>query len=197
MYNVLEKLKQSGLRRDDEGKEGVTLTTREEDIKSRALVLILKEYHEELDHAVARAYGWPTALSDEEILARLVVLNRERAAEESRGLVRWLRPDYQIPRFGSTQDKLRLEGGEAREPAAPAPDKAKPSFPQGAVDQTAAVMAALAAAPAPLAPGELAQFFRQGRRSEARIAATLASLARTGFIAALDNGARFALRRSA
>jgi hypothetical protein len=106
-------------------------------------------------------------------------------------------PDYQIPRFGSTQDKLRLEGGEAREPAAPAADKAKPSFPQGAVDQTAAVMAALAAAPAPLAPGELAQFFRQGRRSEARIAATLASLVRTGFIAALDNGARFALRRSA
>src|SRR6476620_327894 len=92
-----------------------------------------------------------------------------------------------MPSWPPTRLPERLSGGEAREPAAAAPDKTKPSFPQGAVDQTAAVMAALAAAPAPLAPGELAQLFRQGRRSEARIAATLASLARTGFIAALDN----------
>ena len=28
---------------------------------------------------------------------RLVALNRERAAEEKRGLTRWLRPDYQNP----------------------------------------------------------------------------------------------------
>ena len=35
--------------------------------------------------------------TDEEILARLVALNAERAAEEAQGLVRWLRPEYQAP----------------------------------------------------------------------------------------------------
>ncbi len=35
--------------------------------------------------------------ADEEILARLVELNKERRAEEAKGLVRWLRPEYQAP----------------------------------------------------------------------------------------------------
>ena len=49
-----------------------------------------------LDAAVADAYGWPAqSFSEEEILEKLVALNKERAAEEARGLVRWLRPDYQ------------------------------------------------------------------------------------------------------
>jgi hypothetical protein len=36
----------------------------------------------------------------EEILERLVALHDERVEEEKRGTVRWLRPEYQIPRFG-------------------------------------------------------------------------------------------------
>jgi hypothetical protein len=35
------------------------------------------------------------------IVARLVALNATRAAEEKSGHIRWLRPDYQIPRFGA------------------------------------------------------------------------------------------------
>jgi hypothetical protein len=35
--------------------------------------------HKKLDAAVATAYGWPVDLSDEEILARLLALNLERA----------------------------------------------------------------------------------------------------------------------
>jgi hypothetical protein len=35
--------------------------------------------HQKLDHAVFDAYGWPHNLSDEEILARLLALNLERA----------------------------------------------------------------------------------------------------------------------
>lgn len=35
--------------------------------------------HEKLDAAVAEAYGWPADLSEEEILARLLALNLERA----------------------------------------------------------------------------------------------------------------------
>lgn len=39
--------------------------------------------HKKLDAAVAAAYGWPADLSDEEILARLLALNLERAAKQS------------------------------------------------------------------------------------------------------------------
>ena len=52
----------------------------------------------------ADAYGWGEewragALGPSEIVARLVALNHERAAEEAEGKVRWLRPEYQKPRF--------------------------------------------------------------------------------------------------
>ena len=161
-------------------------------------MLILKEYHDELDRLVFRAYDWPETLSDEEILGRLVALNKERAEEEARGMVKWLRPDYQIPRFGKAQDRLKLEGGEAHAAETGAiAAKAKPAFPKEAVAQTAAVMMALADASAPISAGELAQGFKQGRKAEARVAATLASLARTGFIAVSDGGRRFSLRRAA
>ena len=62
---------------------------------------IVNRLHEQLDEAVASAYGWPADLSPSEIVARLVALNAERAAEEAQGQVRWLRPDYQRPRFGA------------------------------------------------------------------------------------------------
>jgi hypothetical protein len=39
----------------------------------------LDDIHRALDAAVLRAYGWPATLSDEEILARLLGLNLERA----------------------------------------------------------------------------------------------------------------------
>ncbi|BDA83986.1 hypothetical protein Sa4125_15280 [Aureimonas sp. SA4125] len=63
------------------------------------LVLILKELHDRLAVAVAEAYGWPVDLPEEDLLGRLVALNKERAKEEKRGLVSWLRPDYHIPCF--------------------------------------------------------------------------------------------------
>ncbi len=37
--------------------------------------------HKRLDEAVFAAYGWDASISDEEILARLLALNHERAAE--------------------------------------------------------------------------------------------------------------------
>ena len=39
----------------------------------------LANAHRALDEAVAAAYSWPADLSDEEILRRLLALNRERA----------------------------------------------------------------------------------------------------------------------
>jgi type II restriction/modification system DNA methylase subunit YeeA len=41
----------------------------------------LAHAHRTLDEAVATAYGWPADLSDDEILRRLLALNRTRAAE--------------------------------------------------------------------------------------------------------------------
>lgn len=39
----------------------------------------LANAHRILDEAIAAAYGWPADLSDEDILRRLLALNRERA----------------------------------------------------------------------------------------------------------------------
>lgn len=89
IYNVLEKLRRSEI-----------LTAKEQKINAEGLVGVLLQIHNELDAAVLEAYGWPVALTDEEILKRLVALNKERAAEEARGLVRWLRPSYQNPKGG-------------------------------------------------------------------------------------------------
>ena len=86
MYNVLEKLR-----------AGDTIEGKDKDIYDQGLIGILRDLHDQIDAAVADAYGWPADLSDEEILLRLVALNKERAAEEARGHIRWLRPDYQNP----------------------------------------------------------------------------------------------------
>ena len=44
-----------------------------------------------------------SSANDEELLTRLVALNHERAVEEKRGLIRWLRPDYQNPTAAAPQ----------------------------------------------------------------------------------------------
>jgi hypothetical protein len=102
MYNVLEKLR-----------SGEALSAKDKVIHEQGLVSVLKKLHDDLDAAVFDAYGWPPDLSDEQILERLVALNAERAAEEKRGLVRWLRPEFQNPtgaktatqeKFAATQD---------------------------------------------------------------------------------------------
>src|SRR5690606_21420715 len=98
------------------------LTPKEKLIHDQGLVSVLKQLHDDLDAAVFAAYGWhdlvgqgscraqtshPKAVDqgsagaspyrdmDQEILARLVALNAERAAGEQRGIIHWLRPEYQ------------------------------------------------------------------------------------------------------
>jgi hypothetical protein len=77
LYNVLEKLR-AGSKPDQ-------LDEDDRKIFDDGLVLIMKELHERLDAAVADAYGWPLDLSDEELLVRLVALNKERSREEKGG----------------------------------------------------------------------------------------------------------------
>ena len=190
IYNVLEELR-AGVAPD-------ALNAPERRIFDDGLVLILREYHDRLDALVAEAYGWPVELSDEEILVNLVALNKERATEERRGLVRWLRSDYQIPRFGSPKEKAELDlvgGAVAIEAAVPAGPK--PSFPSDDVAQTAAVMSALAAASLPINAVALATTFKQGRKIAPKIIAVLAALTRMGYVATADGGETFAMRRVA
>jgi hypothetical protein len=68
---------------------GAPLHAKEQLIHEHGLVSVLRQIHDDLDAAVAEAYGWPATLSDEELLTRLVALNAERAAEERRGQIRW------------------------------------------------------------------------------------------------------------
>lgn len=85
----------------DDLERGVQMDLVEQSRARAAKADIIGRLHEQLDDAVAAAYGWPADLSPSEIVARLVALNAERAAEEAQGHVRWLRPDYQRPRFGT------------------------------------------------------------------------------------------------
>jgi hypothetical protein len=190
IYNVLERLRA--------GVEPDALGPADRRIFDDGLVLILKELHDGLDAAVADAYGWPVNLSDEDILGRLVALNKERAKEEARGQVRWLRPEYQIPRFGTAKEKAELDlvgGGMTTEGAAAGGPKA--SFPTDDIAQTAAVMSALATATGPLDTAAVASTFKQGRRVAAKVGAVLAALSRMGFVASSDGGRTFQLRRVA
>lgn len=128
MYNVLQKLR-SGQRIEGKDKE----------IYDQGLIGILRDLHDQIDRETAAAYGWPADLSDDEILHRLVDLNRERAAEEARGLVRWLRPDYQNPQGRAVAAK----GEQGALDIGPTETTAKTPWPKTMPDQIAAVRAAL------------------------------------------------------
>ena len=118
MYNVLEALRANA-----------TLTAKQRVIHDQGLVTVLRQLHDELDAAVAAAYGWNAALADADILDRLVTLNRARADEESRGIVRYLRPAYQQPHVvqapagsAAVQTDLGLPTSDLRSPtSAPQP----------------------------------------------------------------------------
>ena len=191
----------------------------EERIKREGLVLILEELHDKLDALVFEAYGWPATLSDEDMIARLVALNKERAEEERKGLIRWLRPDYQIPRFGSeemkvafaqsqTRAQLPSDGIRPRQGALDLPDDlqemmprekvAKPEFPTNdELAETTAVMSILATTSTALTIADIARHFSQGMKVEKRVAHSILALARLGHIASNNNGDTFALRRAA
>ena len=146
LYNVLEAL------RANEGK-GRPLTEKERDIHDRGLVTLIRQHHDAIDAAVAEAYGWPADLSDEDILTRLVALNKTRAAEEAKGLIRWLRPEFQSPGAAAPQVNATLDLGDA--PTA-APATIIP-WPKTLAEQVSTVAAILAASQAPQHPSEIAR----------------------------------------
>src|SRR5688572_28226938 len=93
--------------------------------------------------------GWPADLSDDEILRRLVALNAERAEEERRGLVRWLRPEFQNPGGDTPAVQAELALPAAATGKGDAKSAERPAWPKALPEQARAVRAAMAARPAP------------------------------------------------
>lgn len=153
MYNVLEKLR-----------AGDELTGKEKILNQQGLISTLREDHDALDRAVFEAYGWvdladrlvgrpgattplpdkpaDQAEAEEELLMRLVELNKQRAEEEALAIVRWLRPDYQAP------DAIQTEVNIAPKAAITKPEtatiKGKVTFPKAIPDQLRVLREALA-----------------------------------------------------
>jgi len=155
MYNVLEKLR-----------SGETLTAKDKTINEQGLVSILRELHDTLDKAVFAAYGWDDlanelvglpgattplpnkseaqAKAEGELLLRLVELNAQRAAEEAKGHIRWLRPDFQNSAQTTaqhTQKEVEFEDTEVVAAVA----QAKLTWPKVMREQIAAVRGSLSA----------------------------------------------------
>jgi hypothetical protein len=84
------------------------LDVAEQRVHTLAACGVLRDLHDELDALVASAYGWSWPEDPAVVLERLVALHEERVEEERKGVVRWLRPDYQQPRFGAAEE--RVEG---------------------------------------------------------------------------------------
>jgi len=176
MYNLLGKLR-----------AGEAFTAKERALHDAAQTEILRQLHDELDGAVAQAYGWPADLSEPELLERLVALNRERAAEEARGLVRWLRPEYQAPAAAPAAAPL-LTGEEtpAEAPAGPAPEP-RP-WPKDLKDQLAALRDLLLASDRLWTLETLAAAFKSRGRYRESIQAHLDLLTDLGIIHTLRTG---------
>src|SRR5690606_37046837 len=160
LYNVLEKVRARA-----------PLTDAERDVHTKGLVGVLREIHDDLDGAVLEAYGWPVDLSDEEVLERLVRVNRERAGEEAAGVVRWLRPEFQNPEGVALQAKVALEAKAAETKMEPMP------WPSSLPEQAKAVRQALEALQVPVTPAQAAKAFKGARRTTvAELLETLTAL---------------------
>jgi hypothetical protein len=202
VYNVLEKLR-----------AGATLSDKERAIHEQGLVSVLRQLHDEIDAAVLEAYGWSDLLPllrvahgnapsppaplphagegrdeakrafDTAILERLVALNAERAAEEARGLVRWLRLEFQNPEAAAApaQDSLEVDAEQEAESVAPAPVSGKPlPWPKDPVEQVRAVADALAAAPGGLELADLESRFSSRGPWKRRLPTLLGMLVAVG-----------------
>lgn len=199
LYNVLEAL------RTAEASGGV-LGEKDRDIAERGCVSLIRQYHEEIDVGVAEAYGWgdlvplmrgeapspgsPSASPpspargeglEEIILERLVVLNKERAAEEAKGKVRWLRPEYQAPGYAAPPSQEEMVLAEEEKKAAEVLE-----WPAKLPEQVVAVAGIVERAGRPVAANDVAKAFKGKRASS--VVPVLDALAGMGRVRKLEDG---------
>lgn len=180
-----------------------TLTEKERDVAERGCVSLIRQYHVEIDAAVAEAYEWGDLLvqgkerpsptsggavwverADEIILERLVALNKKRVAEEARGEVRWLRPEFQAPGYAPPVEQEKLALAEEAAKAAEVID-----WPAKLPEQVVAVASVVERANRPVAANDVARAFK-GKRA-GTVVPVLDALAGMGRLRKLEDG-RFA-----
>lgn len=122
---------------------------------------------------------------------------KERAKEEKRRIVRWLRPEYQIPRFGSEKGKVKQLEADLGGSAEPQKAGAKPTFPTADGEQTAVVLNMLVEGGGSLNAADNAARFKQGQKVRPAAASVLLSLCRIALISTADGGRTFAYRHAA
>ncbi|AHJ99396.1 class I SAM-dependent DNA methyltransferase [Hymenobacter swuensis] len=174
LYNVVEKLR-----------AGQPLTTaKEQTINQQGLASVVLSLHQQLDTAVAAAYGWPADLPDAEILTRLVRLNHERAQEEQAGHVRYLRPAYQAPEL--QQSALTLPAAAAK--VAPAAEATGPQpWPTELAQQMQAVRDAVQQAGQSVTAAQVAARFK--RTKPERVQPLLDTLTALSLLRQTEEGA--------
>jgi hypothetical protein len=209
LYNALERYRElnAGI--------GAVLSPAERDVHEAGLISVLAEIHDDIDRATLSAYGWDDLASalvgkvggtvpsdhkseaqlaaEETLLTRLVALNHERAEEEKRELIRWLRPEYQIPKLGAkapraTTQELDLDITETT---------TKPKWPTDAHDQIRRVRDVLAKSEGLASADGISAAF-EGRNSAARktrVARVLETLVITGAARTTDDGAKYFVAR--
>lgn len=147
LYNVLEQVR-----------AGNELDAKAKTIHDHGLVSTLAALHDDLDAAVAEAYGWFAGLPTQDILSRLLELNAIRAQEEKAGLVRYLRPEYQDP------EAVQQTGlGMSVDALAPIEDVPLP-FPGKLAEQAQLVRQVLQTSARPLAAAEIVKRFKGARK---------------------------------
>lgn len=202
MYNVLEKLR-----------SGQELNVKEKVINTQGLASLLSELHDDLDRAVFAAYGWSDlaetliglpgattplpdkpqaqAEAEDELLRRLVELNAQRASEEARGQIRWLRSDYQNPNANKASEQIEAESDTESEGSTELAAKAKKvAWPKGMREQIAAVRNALSIDA--MTPEAIAANFKEPKKTSPLIIEALAALEELGMVFQEDDRYRLA-----
>jgi len=183
LYNVLQKLR-----------AGEPLSDKEQKVYQSGFVGILREHHDQLDRAVAAAYGWDDLSTGsrqasspdfpvQEVLRRIVALNAARQAEEAAGRVRWLRPSFQAP-DAAPQADLGMEVAPVE--AATAKREPEP-WPSSLPERARAVRRVLQEAAAPATVEAVARAFHNARRRD--VADLLDTLVELGQARPTEDGA--------
>ena len=167
LYNVVEKLR-----------AGQPLTAKEQAAHAQGLAVVVLSLHQQLDAAVADAYGWPADLPGADILTRLVQLNHVRQQEEAAGTIRYLRPAYQAP---DQQQQAAFSLPPAASTAAPEADLQP--WPAGLAQQMQAIRSIVQQAGQPLSSAQVATRFRgSSARKVQPLLDTLAVMALVRFV---------------
>ncbi|WP_236943109.1 class I SAM-dependent DNA methyltransferase [Hymenobacter sp. PAMC 26628] len=168
LYNVVEKLR-----------AGQPLTAKEQITHEHGLAAVVLSLHQQLDAAVAEAYGWPADLPETDILTHLVQLNHARQQEEAAGTIRYLRPAYQAP--DEQQATLTLPAAAAT-PTVAAETGPQP-WPAGLAQQMQAVRGLVQQAAQPLSSAQVAARFRGSSAKKVQpLLDTLALMALVRFV---------------